>query len=1254
MAEWNIWIDTGGTFTDCLARGPDGTTRRVKVLSSSALRGVVVEQLASDQLRVRADWLFSARVVVGFAFVSMDGSEEASRRVVACDGETGVLQLDGPLACVPETSFELRSSSEAPILAAQLATGSSTPQELPELAMRLGTTRATNALLERRGVPTALFITRGFADALTIGTQARSDLFAMHIKRPQPLYEAVVEVDERLDAAGQVVVPLDVDSLRLQALALLERGIETAAVVLMHSYKSPIHEIDAAKCLRDCGFRHVVCSADCAPFIKLLPRAQTTVVDAYVGPVVNAYLSGVQRAFSNGLLHVMTSAGGLLSIADFCPKDSLLSGPAGGVVGAALAGRRAGYDRVISFDMGGTSTDVARFDGEYEYAFEHEVGDAHLVAPALAIETVAAGGGSVCGVRNGRLYVGPESAGAHPGPACYGAGGPLTLTDVNLLLGRLDPTRFGIPIYREDSEARFAETIETLQREAGQAPSREALLSGFVEIADERMADAIRRISLRKGYDPVDYALVAFGGAGAQHACGVATRLGIGVVLVPVDAGLLSALGIGHAAIERFAEKQILQSLDVLGEGLEAMVRQAEREALSSVREEGVGEAAVQRRIVEMRFSGQDESLSIDWCDDVEAAFIERYRMLYGHCPIERQIEVVAVRAVAALGAVREARLSQVSEKIEVKPQRSVRLWAGDTWANAALYDRNLLRAGSDIRGPALVFEAHSASFIDVNWEAEVDGAGTLVLRNALAFNGEGSMRPEAVRLELFTNSLRSIARDMGTVLQRTALSTNVKERLDFSCALLDTQGRLVVNAPHIPVHLGALGICVRAVAARLDMKPGDTVITNHPGYGGSHLPDVTLVTPVFSEGDALLGYVASRAHHAEIGGVRPGSMPPHATVLAEEGVVIEPMHLVRGGRVDWSTVRDLLGQEPYPSRSIGDNMADLGAALSANFRGVAGLRALFDQYGDRAVGYMSLLQREASEGVRRALRRLGDGAYEAREEMDDGTPIVVRIEIRDGTAFVDWSGTGDVHSGNLNATPAIAHSAVLYVLRLLVAEDLPLNEGMLEHVKVHLPEGSLLSPDFSPPAARAPAVVGGNVETSQRLVAVLLKALQLCAGSQATMNNVLFGNGQFGYYETVCGGTGAGPDFPGTDAVHSHMTNTRITDPEILEFRYPVRVERFAIRRGSGGRGRFSGGNGVIRELRFLAPVELSLLTQQRREGAYGLQGGQLGATGRQWIERADGQRVELSAIDGSSMCSGDRLILETPGGGGYGKEDG
>lgn len=1254
VADWNIWIDTGGTFTDCLATGPDGTMRRVKVLSSSSLRGVVAEQTAADELRVQADWLPSAQIVGGFAFVPLSGAAEVSHHVVACDKESGLLQLDHPLECAPGTLFELRSPSEAPILAAQLATGARTPRDLPPLAMRLGTTRATNALLERRGVPTALFITRGFADALTIGTQARPDLFALHIERPEPLYEAVVEVDERLDAAGRAVLPLDVESLRAQASALVERGIETAAVVLMHSYRSPEHEVALAHCLRECGFRHIVCSAERAPFIKLLPRAQTAVVDAYVGPVVNTYLSGVQSALGSGSLHVMTSAGGLLSAADFRPKDSLLSGPAGGVVGAALAGRRAGYDRVISFDMGGTSTDVARFDGEYEYAFEHEVGDAHLVAPALAIETVAAGGGSICGVRNGRLYVGPESAGAHPGPACYGAGGPLTLTDVNLLLGRLDAARFGIPIHREHAEARLAETAAALRRGGGQVPSREALLAGFIEIADERMADAIRRISLQKGYDPVDYALVAFGGAGAQHACGVAARLGIGVVLVPVDASLLSALGIGHAAIERFAEKQALQPLEILDDRLEAMVHQVEREALSSVREEGVGEAAVRRRIVEMRFVGQDEPLAIDWCNDVEAAFVERYEALYGHRPVERQIEVVAVRAVAAIGAAREERPLQASEKVEERPQRRARLWAGHTWVDAALFDRNLLRAGSTMSGPALVFETHSASFVDVDWEAEVDGYGTLVLRSASVANGEGHVRPEAVRLELFTNSLRSIARDMGTVLQRTALSTNIKERLDFSCALLDAQGRLVVNAPHIPVHLGALGLCVRAVAARLQMRSGDTVVTNHPGYGGSHLPDVTLVTPVFSEEDVLLGYVASRAHHAEIGGVRPGSMPPHATTLAEEGVVIEPTYLVREGNVDWSTVRNLLGEGSYPSRSVGDNMADLGAALSANFRGAASLRALFDRYPDQAAGYMSRLQREASEGVQRALRRLGDGAYEAREEMDDGTPIAVRIEIRDGAASVDWSGTGDVHPGNLNATPAIAQSALLYVLRLLVEEDLPLNEGMMEHVQVYLPERCLLSPDFSLSADQAPAVVGGNVETSQRLVAVLLKALQRCAGSQATMNNVLFGNGQFGYYETVCGGTGAGPDFSGTDAVHSHMTNTRITDPEILEFRYPVRVERFAIRRGSGGRGRFFGGDGVVRELRFLDRVELSLLTQQRREGAYGLAGGQSGAVGRQWIERADGQRVELSAIDGSSMWPGDRLVLETPGGGGYGAEDG
>ncbi len=1251
-ARWRIWIDTGGTFTDCLAVGPDRAVRRVKVLSSSALRGVVIEQLAPQRLRIRADWLAGARVVSGFSFVLLSEDEAELRRVVACDAESATVDLDGPLACPAGASFEVRSPHEAPILAAQLVTGAASPAELPALAMRLGTTRATNALLERRGVPTALFITRGFADLLRIGTQARPDLFALHIERPEPLYEAVVEVDERLDAAGNVVSALDEEALRVRAVELVERGIDTAAVALMHSYVEPAHEERVANFLRACGFRHVVCSAARAPFINVLSRAQTAVVDAYVGPVVDAYLDGVQRALGDGTLHVMTSAGGLLAASEFCAKDSLLSGPAGGVVGAALAGRRAGFERVISFDMGGTSTDVARVDGAYEYAFEHEVGDAHLVAPALAIETVAAGGGSICSARAGRLRVGPESAGARPGPACYGAGGPLTLTDVNLLLGRLDPERFGIPIHREPAEQRLDEIVEALRRDGAAVPAREALLSGFVEIADERMADAIRRISLQRGYDPSEYALVAFGGAGAQHACGVAERLGIEEVLVPVDAGLLSASGIGHAAIERFAERQILRPLDEVGTALAEVMDQVQGEALARIGREGSERAQVQRRIVELRFVGQDEPLALDWCENLQEAFVARHLELYGYEPEARRIEVVAVRAVAAVLDAGDERVEQSLCDDAPVPQRAVRLWADDAWHDAALYDRSALHPGAQLDGPALVFEAHSATVVGSAWRAQVDVHGSLLLRRATGLQRAEKKRPEAVRLELFINGLRSVARDMGAVLQRTALSTNIKERLDFSCALLDVEGKLVVNAPHIPVHLGALGLCVRAVAQRLDLCPGDTVVTNHPGYGGSHLPDITLITPVFSREDALLGYVASRAHHAEIGGVRPGSMPPHATRLAEEGVVIAPMHLARAGRVDWSTMRALLSQGPHPSRAVEDNLADLAAALAANYRGVEGLRALFERHGQQAAHYMALLQSEAAEGVRRALRRLGDGVYAAREEMDDGTPIAVRIEVCDGSARVDWSGTGSVHPGNLNATPAIAHSALLYVLRLLVAEDLPLNEGMLDPIDMQLPHGSLLSPDFAQSPSRAPAVVGGNVETSQRLVAALLRALECCAGSQATMNNVLFGNERFGYYETVCGGTGAGAHFHGADAVHSHMTNTRITDPEILEHRYPVRVERFAIRRGSGGKGLFCGGDGAVRCLCFLEEMDLSLLTQQRRLGAYGLRGGQRGSVGRQWVERADGTRVELAAIDGCRVYPGDRLVLETPGGGAFGEE--
>lgn len=1256
--EWQIWIDTGGTFTDCLARDPQGQLHRAKVLSSSALRGMVEERIGERRLRVTARWKVPTDFAIGFQFRLLERPPD-ERRVTAFAAEEGVVELDGPVSDeVVGAAFELQSPEAAPLLAARLVTGTPVGEQLPPIGMRLATTRGTNALLERRGVPVALFITRGFGDLLEIGDQQRPELFALGVEKVRPLCAAAVEVEERLAADGSVLCALDCSGLEAEGKRLLKRGVKGAAVALMHSYRDPRHEEELAAFLRDLGFEHVVCSSTLAPFIKLLPRAETTVVDGYLGPVIGDYLAGVQKALKGGRLHAMTSAGGLLQSGSFHAKDSLLSGPAGGVAGAALVGRRAGYERVISFDMGGTSTDVARFDGDFEYVFEHRVGDARLMAPALAIETVAAGGGSICHVEEGRLRVGPQSAGAQPGPAAYGAGGPLSLTDVNLLLGRLDPDRFGIPLVSERARERLEELRRELIGETGEEVSGEELLEGFLDIANERMADAIRRISLQQGYDPADYGLVAFGGAGAQHACGVAARLGIKTILVPADAGLLSALGLGHAAIERFAERQVLARLVEVEEKVSAWLRELSEEARKELEEEGVerGEMVVRRRLVDLRFVGQDTPLTVEWEEGVglEEAFGTRYREIYGHQPEGREVEVVSLRVVVAS---REGEMidSPVEETVSAAPvaEGMARVWLRDCWTEVAAFERTTLRCGMQLAGPALIFEAHSASFVEPGWEAEVDDCATLVLRRVSAVaKGHLERRPEAVRLELFTNGLRNIAGEMGSMLQRTALSTNVKERLDFSCALLDADGQLVVNAPHIPVHLGALGLCVRQVARALAMKPGDTVVTNHPGFGGSHLPDITLITPVFADGGRRIGYVASRAHHAEVGGLRPGSMPPWADCLEEEGVVIAPTFLARNGEVDWEGMRRILREAKYPSRSVEDNLADLNAALAANYRGAQALQTLARAHGEEEMlRYMEGLERQAERGVRAALAQMPDGLYAAREELDDGAIIQVRIEIKGETAEIDFAGTGGVHSGNLNATPAIVRSAVIYVLRLLVDAPLPLNEGFMGPVEVRIPAGSMLNPNFDLPAAEAPAVVGGNVETSQRLVDTLLKGLGIAACSQGTMNNVLFGRSDFGYYETVCGGCGAGPGFCGADAVHSHMTNTRITDPEIVEHRYPVRVEQFAVRRGSGGEGKYPGGDGVVRELVFLEEMELSVLSQHRREGPYGQAGGKAGMPGRQVVVRGSGEGLELGAVDGCRVEPGDRLFLETPGGGGYGK---
>ena len=1284
---WRVWVDTGGTFTDCLAVPPDGSPlRRVKVLSSACLRARVTGVVGERRLVVGGIAGLAPGPLPGWRLRSLDGSDAVG--ALAWE-EGGVVELEGapPAGLAAGALCELASPEEAPVLACRLVTGTPAAAPLPPLELRLATTLGTNALLERRGAPTAIFLTRGFADLLEIGTQQRPDLFALDVRKPASLYRLALEVEERLGARGEMLLELDLAALRDAARGARAAGAEAAAVALLHSYRHPEHERLAAEELRAAGFAHVSASAELAPAQGYLARAETALVDAYLGPILARYLARIAAAVTpdgsrraGRSILVMNSAGGLVAAERFRPHEGLLSGPAAGVVGAAAASRRSGVARAIAFDMGGTSTDVARWEGELPWVHEHRVGDARLLAPAVAVETVAAGGGSICAFDGHALRVGPQSAGSRPGPAAYGAGGPLCLTDVNLLLGRIDPARFEIPLDIAAAERAFAALAASLAA-ADQAIEREELLAGLLRIADERMAEAIREISVRQGYDPARYALIAFGGAGGQHACAVAELLGIARVLLPPDASLLSALGLGAARIERVVSRQVLEPLDAVAGDLDAWLGEIAVEACARVEREGVppGDVTVERRTVELRWLGQESAVEIRWPEEGEdllEAFGRRYRELFGYLPWGRRAEVVALR-VAAAGPGGEPPAPGRADVHAPAAVPATRLaWFGG-WRQVPVFERERIPAGSRVEGPALVVEPHTVCVVAQGWGAEVDGSGALVLRrgpaNAAAAaersapvpvrTAASPSRAAAVELELFTHRFASLARAMGEALRRTAVSTNVKERLDFSCGVLDPEGRLVVNAPHIPVHLGALGLCVRAVARALPLGPGEVAVTNHPAFGGSHLPDVTVVTPVHErpDGGELLGWVASRAHHAELGGRRPGSMPPDARTLAEEGVVIAPRHLVRGGEALWGEVETLLRSGPWPSRRVDENLADLAAAVAANHHGAATLRALAGEHGrDRVAWAMAALRERAAGQVRAALESLGEARREAEERLDDGSPLRVALELAGGRLRVDFAGSAAVHPGNLNATTAVVRSAVLYVLRLLVGAaaarggvretPVPLNEGLLEPVDLLVPPGSLLDPPFPDDPALAPAVVGGNVETSQRVVDTLLKALGLAACSQGTMNNVLFGDERIGYYETVCGGCGAGPGFDGASAVHSHMTNTRITDPEVLEHRYPVRVERFAVRRGSGGAGRWRGGDGAIREILFLAPLALSVLTQHRAAGPYGVAGGQPGKPGRQRVLRADGGEELLGSVDGREVRPGDRLVLETPGGGGWG----
>jgi 5-oxoprolinase (ATP-hydrolysing) len=1323
--RWQFWIDVGGTFTDCIARRPDGTLLRRKVLSSGVTKGVAgagsTPAAIVDPARAEPDGFWR-----GFKLRQLDRGVEA----VITDSSAG--KVVAPNTLTAGQGYEIISPEEAPILAIRLFLGLRLDEPIPPCDVRLGTTRGTNALLTRQGARTGLVATRGHGDFLHIGYQNRPKLFELAIKKPAPLFAEVAEINERIAADGTVLQPLSAQQANAELTRLQSIGIESLAICLLNAYANPAHELALEQIARDVGFREISVSTRVSPLMKLVPRGDTTVVDAYLNPVLRAYVERLAGSLPGSDVRLMTSAGGLVRAEGFTGKDSILSGPAGGVVGFSRIAEAAGFEKAIGFDMGGTSTDVSRFDGRFEYEYETQKAGVRIVAPMLAIETVAAGGGSICRWDGIKLVVGPESAGADPGPACYGWGGPLTITDCNFYLGRILPEYFPFPLDREAVERRLAEVAEQCRRAGGESlpmalhvdssgsaigeltlPARlSAIAEGFVRIANANMAQAIRGISLAKGYDPRDYVLVAFGAAGPQHACAVAAELGIRRILLHPDAGVLSALGMGLADVVKHQSAGVYRLLDDLQpQELAELFERLIAEACRELQADGVGtDRATLVRTLDLRYQGTDASISIaqpprgDPRGAYRAAFTAEHRRLYGYVHEGRALEVVAARIEAAapsgLTLARGASATRQPTTIEA----TLPLWSGGQVWRASVICRDRLLPGSLVHGPAIIVEPLTTTIVEAGWQGEVLTGGEMLLSAIAPREGEAPAQPrlsdslalpetpDPVLLEVLSNHFTAIATQMGITLRNTATSVNVKERLDFSCAIFTASGDLVVNAPHIPVHLGAMGETVKCIIAdNPDMQPGDVFVTNDPYRGGSHLPDVTVVTPVFRTAvqgskfnvqgqsaatlnvepgtlNSVLFFTASRAHHAEIGGITPGSMPPFSRNLAEEGVLIRNFKLVGGGIPRMNELRELLSSGRFPSRSPDTNLADITAQLAANQQGVLDLRALMDRYTEPVVlAYMRHIQHAAERKLRTALARLPAGRREFVDFLDDGTPIRVAITIEGNEATIDFTGTGAHRSPhalreelitrsvipavcNLNANRAIVTAAVMYVLRLVVGEDIPLNQGVLAPVQIILPE-CILNPPVRERPEDCAAVVGGNVETSQRVVDVLVQTLKLAADSQGTMNNVLFGDESFGYYETICGGSGATADADGADAVHTHMTNTRLTDPEVLEARYPVRLRGFGIRRGSGGIGQHRGGNGVIRQFEFLRELTLSILSQRR--GPYppgGLNGGQAGSLGQNTLHRTGGTVVDLPGSTQIDVQPGDVLTVETPGGGGWG----
>ena len=1230
MAEdsdrWQFWIDRGGTFTDVVARTPDGR--------------IVSSKLLSDNPEHYPD-----------------ATVEGIRRML-----------------------DLKPYD--PIPAEKVA------------SVKLGTTVATNALLERKGERTVLVITRGLADVLKIGTQQRPRLFDLKIVLPEALYERVVEVDGRFSAEGEEIEPLNLMAVRDALKEVRAQGVRAAAIVCLHGYRYPQHEQAIAELARELGFSQVSTSHETSQLINLVNRGDTTVVDAYLSPVLRRYVDGLRQALPGIPLFFMQSNGGLVDAARFQGKNAILSGPAGGIVGAAKVAARAGISRVIGFDMGGTSTDVTHFAGELERRFETEVAGVRICVPMMHIHTVAAGGGSICWFDGARLRVGPESAGANPGPAAYRRAGPLTVTDCNVTLGRLPPDFFprifgpsgDLPLDKERVAEAFRELGAQIQARSGKSLTPDELAGGFLRIAVENMANAIKKISVARGYDVTKYTLVTFGGAGGQHACAVADALRMERVLIHPLAGVLSAYGIGQAELRALRESSVELPLSAEGvAGAELALAGLEEDARRELQFQHSETESVIRKF-HVRYRGTNTALPVAGgsLTNITEAFQAAHRSRFGFTmdPDERGLVIAAV-SVEAIGRneigrdelplVRGDRGSTLgTEQTRMSgssslpfPMASTEVVFDEKRRTTPVFDRERLAPGSKIAGPALVIERTTITVIEPGWQGEITEERDLMLTRIVprAFRTAIGTEVDPVLLEVFNNLFMSIAEQMGVVLQNSAYSVNIKERLDFSCALFDAEGRLVANAPHIPVHLGSMGGAVRSIIRTRGhrVRAGDVFALNDPFAGGTHLPDITAVTPVFlgyrsrkrgtlqgTSGERPVFWVASRGHHADVGGITPGSMPPNSKTIDEEGIRITDFLLVEQGRFRERELIELLSSGPYPARNIPQNIGDLHAQIAANEKGGRELKALVEQFGLEGVrAYMDHVRSNAAEQVRQVIDRLKPGRFVQR--MDSGAEIHVRVDVDTEArrAVIDFSGTSAQRSDNFNAPSAIVNAVVLYVFRTLIKEEIPLNDGCLDALEIVVPKGSMLAPE--PPAA----VVAGNVETSQALANTLYGALGVVAAGQGTMNNLTFGNDRYQYYETIGGGAGAGPDFAGASAVHTHMTNTRLTDPEVLELRYPVELEAFQIREHSGGAGRWGGGDGIVRKLRFREPMQVVILANHRIVPPFGLEGGDAGKVGKTSILRNDGSVEVLSSSDRRDVAAGDAIVVETPGGGGWGKSE-